>query len=327
MLHITQGDATVDLLRQAGMQGPILPWRDILHEGPVPAGSNLEALQDIRARFLSTLGWGTVEELMYSFTLRDRVLRRFPTHDEVLLWFEHDLYDQLHIAQILDWFARQDLGQTRLTMICIDSFPGVIPFRGLGDLTPRQIGSLFEKRQPITQEQLALAVAVWAAFRSPDPTKIEDLLSTDMTFLPFMATALRRHLQQFPSTFNGLGRTEHKALTAVAAGINEPVALFRAHLEQEEHPFLGDWTFWTYLKRLADGPHPLLRIDGPSGLDHFVESTITLTGDGRDVLSGTQDCVHLNGIDRWLGGVHLKGIESPWRWDETARCLRPGTPT
>jgi hypothetical protein len=26
--------------------------------------------------------------------------------------------------------------------------------------------------------------------------------------------------------------------------------------------------------------------------------------------------VALNGIDRWVGGVHLQGRDAPWRWDE-----------
>jgi hypothetical protein len=34
-LHVTNGDATVPGLRGTGIAGPILPWRDVLHEGPV----------------------------------------------------------------------------------------------------------------------------------------------------------------------------------------------------------------------------------------------------------------------------------------------------
>jgi hypothetical protein len=26
--------------------------------------------------------------------------------------------------------------------------------------------------------------------------------------------------------------------------------------------------------------------------------------------------VALNGVDRWIGGVHLTGHAVPWRWDE-----------
>ncbi len=36
MLHITNGDATLPELRRTGLTGDLLPWRDVLHEGPVP---------------------------------------------------------------------------------------------------------------------------------------------------------------------------------------------------------------------------------------------------------------------------------------------------
>ena len=35
-LIITNGDDAVARMREAGIRGEILPWRDILHEGPVP---------------------------------------------------------------------------------------------------------------------------------------------------------------------------------------------------------------------------------------------------------------------------------------------------
>jgi hypothetical protein len=31
--------------------------------------------------------------------------------------------------------------------------------------------------------------------------------------------------------------------------------------------------------------------------------------------------VALNGIDRWVGGVHLRGPEVPWRWDEGTESI------
>jgi hypothetical protein len=44
--------------------------------------------------------------------------------------------------------------------------------------------------------------------------------------------------------------------------------------------------------------------------------TLELSGDGWAVLVGEADQIELNGIDRWLGGVHLTGHEVAWRWDK-----------
>ena len=37
VLHLTNGDATVPALRDAGAAGDVLAWRDVLHDGPVAA--------------------------------------------------------------------------------------------------------------------------------------------------------------------------------------------------------------------------------------------------------------------------------------------------
>jgi hypothetical protein len=49
--------------------------------------------------------------------------------------------------------------------------------------------------------------------------------------------------------------------------------------------------------------------------------TLSLTDTGRDVLEAKADWVQINGIDQWLGGVHLQGEESTWRWNEESEKL------
>ena len=53
-LHITNGDAVVYLFKKAGVVGPHVPWRDVLHEGPVPAGATLEQLSRVRGEYLAS---------------------------------------------------------------------------------------------------------------------------------------------------------------------------------------------------------------------------------------------------------------------------------
>src|SRR5687767_9453549 len=105
MLHVTNGDSAAERIRAAGVDGTILPWRDVLHEGPVPAGLPLERLSAVRAEFLASAGAGAPEAVRRDFAERDRTLMAAAREDEVVLWFEHDLYDQLQLIQLLDWFA------------------------------------------------------------------------------------------------------------------------------------------------------------------------------------------------------------------------------
>ena len=333
MLHITNGDSVGETLRQTGLEGAILIWRDILHEGPTPAGLSLEQMSQIRARFLADwdLGPNPYEEVLALFLHRDTTLAQFAAHKEVILWFEHDLYDQLQLIQLLDWFSHQDRAATTLSLICINSFPHIACFHGLGELNPSQLRSLFETRHPLTEGELALGSEAWKAFCSPDPSALVAFLRKDTSALPFLKAALLRHLEQFPSLEGGLSRTERQILEVVAAGLHTPLEIFRATQEKEESPFMGDTPFWSYLSRLCRGRKPLLtRADGgmvsfPTGAPHdpaFREQVLILTEEGRNALVGQVDWIKINrGIDRWLGGVHLRGEEAAWRWDRQRATL------
>jgi hypothetical protein len=48
----------------------------------------------------------------------------------------------------------------------------------------------------------------------------------------------------------------------------------------------------------------------------FNASVLKLTDVGRRVLAGRADHVTLNGVDRWIGGVHLRGHRVRWRWSQ-----------
>ena len=71
------------------------------------------------------------------------MLEDFRKFEEVVLWFEHDLYDQLQLIQLLDWFSHQEMGKIRLSIVQINSHAGVKDFQGLGQLSGSQLARLF----------------------------------------------------------------------------------------------------------------------------------------------------------------------------------------
>jgi hypothetical protein len=76
VLNITNGDAAVPPLRAAGVEGDVLPWRDVLHEGPVPTGLDEAELRAARARFLALDRTLAQEEVLRDFDVRDARLAK-----------------------------------------------------------------------------------------------------------------------------------------------------------------------------------------------------------------------------------------------------------
>ncbi len=189
MLHITNGDSAAELIKQPNTGGEVIAWRDVLHEGLVPAGLSLDEMSEVRAQFIAACGWGELENVRAEFNERAATIGGYGEHDELVLWFEHDLYDQLQLIQILHWLyqtaSMPELIETTLNLISIDSHESVRDFHGLGQLTPEAIAGLFPKRRPLEAAQLDLgAAAWWKAFSSPDPTDVVAMLDEDTSALP-----------------------------------------------------------------------------------------------------------------------------------------------
>ena len=313
MLHITNGDSAVPGIEATGVGGDVIPWRDALHEGPLRADAGDDELRAVRARFLADHGWGEAEAIEAGMRARDeRLAAARRTGEPIVLWFEHDLYDQLQLLQILD---------------AVDgaaAVEAILPDRFLGAMDVDELAALWDERAPVRRDQVALARLAWEAVRAPDPTAIHALLDTHTAALPHLAPALRRLLEELPATGDGLSRTERQALDALAAGARSPHEVFLATQRAEEAAFLGDTWLWERLYDLGQGDRRLVQTSageplGPPpprpGSDGFTAVELELTDTGRAVLAGEADRAALVPLDRWVGGIRLRGPEPAWRFD------------
>jgi|KBSMisStandDraft_5_1062788.scaffolds.fasta_scaffold54872_4 hypothetical protein len=314
-LHIRCGDDILATLKEAGLPGEMIRWADALCQGPTPAGLGKTQWRKVRAEHARDFYGMPYDEGAEFLRQQDDNLQRYREHDDIVLWFEHDMFDQVILIYLLNWFAQQDLGRRRLLLICHN--------RHLGTMKADELMKLYPTRREVTAGQIALARRAWEAFCSTDPRHIETLIAEDTSALPYLKAALLRHLQEFPSVRNGLNQTEQFALEAVASGVTEPKQLFLTIQRREENAWLGDSMFWPYVEQMAAGEESLLTIQGsgPWVGRHSQAPTrvVRLTERGGEVLEGHADWVSLKGINRWIGGVHLHGNEIPWRWD-TEQC-------
>lgn len=338
-LHITNGDSAGDTLRTF-LTERVLVTCDVLHDGPAPAVDG-DAWYDVRARWLASTFEADVANTRESLANFDRFVTQPDRHDEIVLWFEHDLFDQLLLIRTLDVIARygtSGFSRTSVSLICIGEFPGVERFIGLGQLDADQLASLYPQRKPVTADQYSLASEAWRAFRAEDPRELEALfvrltasaeatavkkadVPSDAT-LPFLSGAIQRLFEEYPSTTNGLSRTAQAILRALGAGPLDAGVLFPTTQAGEPRPFMGDLGFFDVIRALASARVPLVSIDPKPSASDLRGHVVAMTDAGRRVLERQADAVALNGIDEWRGGVHLAGADrSPWRWDPERKRL------
>ena len=296
ILHVTNGDAVVpDLAAAMGIAAEdVLVWREVLHDGPVPAGVGPDELARVRARHITARSWAHANEAgpreatvqsqasaadtgpteataLAMFRERDARLAAHPPDAEVALWFEEDLFDALLLAQVEDRLAGRPGPVTRV----------LLPHPPRGDLR-----AAFAARCPIEPDR-----AAFAALRSPDPRAWLDI------------PGFQRLLEELPDVRTGLTRVERQILEALRDGPLPPERLFLAVAEHEDPPWLGDATVFA----LATDLDPLVT---------HANGTYKLTPAGEAVVAGTTTRPP---IDRWLGGVHLGPGHPDWAWDPEAR--------
>jgi len=315
ILNITNGDSAVTVLKAAHISGDFLPWRDILHDGPVPKDLSLTALSSIRAQFIADQGWGERNAVKNSFIKRDQQLARFKQYEHVILWFEHDLYDQLQLLQILDWFAQQNISKTQLSLICTEHY--------IGPLQPERVKDLLiPLKEPVTQAHFDLATEAWSRFCDNTPYRWADLSSINTHALPFLRGTVSRLLEEFPDPQSGLSRTGYHALSIISQGISEPQKIFRLYSNTEERLFLGDTSFWSLLNTFITSPTPLLKLNQGNSLITPInnEQSITITDLGLAVLNEEKNWLDYANSDFWKGGTHFTPANY-YCWDSVKQSI------
>lgn len=304
-LHVTNGDSVLHLWKKAGLLGTHLAWRDILHEGPVPGNLPLEALSRVRADYLASRGHGNAIKLHHDFEKRDALVRRAGEFEEIVLWFEHDLYDQLHLLQIIAVLQESGIGAGGVQLVQSDHY--------LGMLSADEMMALYPKRRFLTSAMAESAAKAWRAFTGEDPHALQAAATVHGGF-PFLGPALKRLCEEYPAHGSGLSRTQKHVLEACAQGARSKEDLFRRSQAREEASFLGDSACYTHIDDLSAEPAPLI-----SALETGYELTVL----GRRVLAGDADWLEHQPLDRWIGGTHLTS-ENDWRWDEASERLLQG---
>jgi hypothetical protein len=310
-LHIVDGESCGGTLRASGLAKAkdILSWRDALYTGPVPRDLTLRQLSCLRSRFW-TNGRKTGE-----FDKRDARLRHYNDYDHISLWFGPKcVLCQLSLMQLLSWFREQKVSPERLSWVALHG----------GELPPDQMAKAYASRRAVTAAQMHLAERVWRAFRQPSSKHLDRLLGTGLSAMPSLRYALRRILQEYPSTRNGLSRLEGLLLRDIAKrGSVRAAEAVGAIIRKET---VGDTLLFDILGKFVTAAHPLLKLAEPSnGNNKFhYGSILKLTDVGKRVFSGRSDAIELNGIDRWIGGVHLEGRRVRWRWSPRLRTIVAG---
>jgi hypothetical protein len=264
VLHITSGDLAGDRLAKSGISGEVFVWHDILYDGLRKPGWPDDDTLHNRAHFLEETTGGGLSSQHVLETLKAQYVKlaEAKRNNSVILWFDACLFDQSMLCHILSCMRFLEILDANI--ICVDAFPGIKPFNGLGQLSPEQLASVYDRRKPVTMDQFLFAEYVDRAFALQDPIAFGKLSDYQKASLPWVPAAVSRWIKEQPDRLTGLGLLEKLAMDAIYSGCETPREIF-SYVSGKDNPpqFWGDITLWAKINALANRQPPLVRIEGP----------------------------------------------------------------
>lgn len=306
-LHIAPGGYAASLIKQALNlpPGELVVHDDLLSCGPLLPLSSLNQWQRNREKYLRTLYPGDE----FPFDASDLVTNpeRLLAAESVTLWIGTGLAEQLLLALVPQLFRliNVDLKKLRVIQFAHDPISGE-EVQGVGLLNPDKLKA-HPAASPLNEIALASLDRSWSAVTASTPDRLVKFLVADPGPLPFLQRSLQWLMFRFPDIERGVSSLEIELLKQVAE--KGPTAVkvvgFTIIRWIDGLDYVGDAYLFSRLKGLAapSQRQPLVALTGnPLNMR---ETEVALTQTGEAVLEGRANSVALNGIDDWVGGIHL----------------------
>ena len=217
-LHITNGDSTTNYLKKLNIEGEFITWREMLCEGKTTIDVGSERFWKNRFLYLKS-SYKVTKQKFINYTLKEyRNLCNKKQLDEIVLWFENDLFCQINMIAVISWLKRYRKGYT-ISIIQPKQRRSTV-YKGFSELTENQISQALKKRINLTLDDIEYADYIWQLYCSDSPLRLEVVYKFNpMSPFQNLTTAVEDHLKRFPSIHNGLNAVENQILSIAHANM------------------------------------------------------------------------------------------------------------
>ncbi len=289
-LHITNGDSFTERLKQLNLKGDIITWREMLCEGKTETNVGSESFWKTRFDFLHK-NYKITKTWFVEKTLKEyRSLCNHKQQDQIILWFEYDLFCQINMLAVLSWL-KTHRRYADISLVCSGNEDDTDKYYGLSELSDEQLLKLYEKRVHLSQNDIEYADYVWQLYCSDNPIRLENLIDFENYQFEYLADAIKVHLKRFPTIKNGLNELENRILRITEEEKpKSKKALLGKVLQNQGFYGFGD----TQYERIVGTLSPLFSSFNP----------VKLSKKGKEILDGqTSYYSQIRDGETYLGGA------------------------
>lgn len=216
LLHITNGDSFTSRLESLQLKGDIITWREMLCEGKTLCTVGSESFWKTRFEFLNK-NYKITKSWFVEKTLKEyRSLCNHKQQDQIVLWFEYDLFCQINMLAVLSWL-KTHRRHAEISLVCSGNEDESDKLYGLNELSNEKLMELYQNRTVLSQDDIEYADYIWQLYCSDNPIRLENQIANNDFQFEYLSDALKTHLKRFPTIKNGLNELENHVLE-IAAG-------------------------------------------------------------------------------------------------------------
>ncbi|MEN8789574.1 MAG: DUF1835 domain-containing protein [Flavobacteriaceae bacterium] len=289
-LHITNGDSFTERLKGLNLKGDIITWREMLCEGKTETNVGSESFWKTRFDYLHkhykiSKAW-FVEKTLKEY----RSLCNHKQQDQIILWFEYDLFCQINMLAVLSWL-KTHRRYAQISLVCSGDEDETDKMFGLNDLSDEQLMRLYDNRVQLSQNDIEYADYVWQLYCSDNPIRLENLIDFKNYQFKYLSDAIKTHLKRFPTIKNGLNEVENKILKiSLEEKPKSKSMLLGSILQNQGYYGFGD----TQYERIITNLKPLFTSFNP----------VRLSKKGKEILDGqTSYYSQIKDEEAYLGGA------------------------
>ena len=289
-LHITNGDSFTQKLKTLRLKGEIITWREMLCEGKTETNVGSESFWKTRFDFLHK-NYKVSKSWFVEKTLKEyRSLCNHKQQDQIILWFEYDLFCQINMLAVLSWLKKHRR-YAEIYLVCSGDEDETNRLYRLNDLSDEQLLSSYENKVKLSRNDIEYADYVWQLYCSDNPIRLENLIDFDNYQFDYLSDAIKVHLRRFPTIKNGLNELENRVLEfSLQQKPKSKKELLSSLIQNQGFYGFGD----TQYERVITNLRPLFSSFNP----------VRLSRKGKEILEGkTNYYSQIRDNEDYLGGA------------------------
>ena len=289
--HIINGDGLAGKMTELDIPGEVIVWRELLCEGPTVQDVGSDEFVEIRKKFVSETYGISPEDYEDKVVSRLEKLRQLEGYEEVILWFEFDLYCHINMIAAISFFL-QHKKEVPMYLVCSKKLKGENGHKPLTQLNAKQLYNHYQNKIPLTSDDLQMANFIWELYCSNNPLQLKAQIKKHSNF-EYLSSCIRAHIERFPNSKTGINTLERNILTIVQRNmISSENQLLGYALEYQGYYGYSDGQMKRLLSKLRDF--------------YLIEDErVILSEKGDAVIDGTKNFYRELNNDEYFGGAKM----------------------